>query len=714
MATGQEGAKNQDEEVKYPAFRFVKPERRRLQKERRLAADDSGSFSNQRVGDGGCIPEGGYEAVREELKLVLTDSQTFWPADDFPGTSGPHYGGLFIRLAWHCNGSYRLSDGRGGCDGGNIRFDPEANWPDNASLDMARKLLEPVKEKFGSCLSWGDLIVLAGDTAIESMGGPVIGFCGGRIDNPDGNESYPLGPSPVEQELMPCGLEDDGQDVICPTGQLCFGCENPLGAAAMGLIYVNPEGVFGMEGQMQPAADSIRDVFGRMGFGDRATVATIGGGHAFGKCHGACEQATPGFCPSGQTWEDKRTSGLELVWTTTPTTWGNFYFTNMFAYNWTNFTGPGGALQWKPEDEGAPDIGMLTTDLALINDPEYEKISREYAADNDLLTSDFGKGWYQLMSRDMGPRSRCLGDELPELQEWESKLAKPRSSELPDYIPIRSTIQAAIDSNPEHVAAFASLAMACSSTFRATDYRGGCNGARIRFQPESEWPENVRLNTAGALDLLEPIKEAHPDISYADLIVLAGQTAIEHAGGRKMNFCGGRTDDDSGADSEGLAPMLFNNNTYASVVYRFANQNLGMEEGVALFATPCNGNITTLSNQYFIDLSAGDNQNGLLGCYENESVLLEGDLKPIVDDFAADNDLFLEAYARAWNYMATSDLFNGPQNNACEGVQDPTLEGETPPPIDSNTTKAPTSGAVMTSAVFATLATGALMVATAL
>ncbi|KAL7467767.1 hypothetical protein ACHAXS_009331 [Conticribra weissflogii] len=395
----EQGQKQSDKKV--PLFRFQKPPQTR----HRHLQDDTTSlaFSNKRVGDGGCIPEGGYDAVREEIKKVLTNSQDFWPGDNFDDTPDPNYTGLFIRLAWHCNGSYRLSDGRGGCDGGNIRHEPEAKWPDNASLDQALKLLSPIKDKFGSCLSWGDLIVLAGDTAIESGGGPVIGFCGGRIDSADGTESIPLGPSDIQQQLEPCGIEEGGEDMICPTGQLCFGCQNPLGAAVMGLIYVDPEGAFGAHGEFEPSAKSIRDVFGRMGFDDRNTVSVIGGGHAFGKCHGACakdEASSEGFCNGITDWEHKFTSGLELKWTTTPTTWTNMYFQNMFSFNWTNVTSPAGAIQFVPEGENVPDIGMLTTDLALaFGDDEYTKLSREYADDLDALTTDFGKSWYQLMTR---------------------------------------------------------------------------------------------------------------------------------------------------------------------------------------------------------------------------------------------------------------------------------------------------------------------------
>lgn len=687
---------------KPPLSRRAEPqeERRNLQ-----AVFLSSPYSNQREGDGATIPEGGYEAVRVDLTALLTNSQAPWPAD-FDAPEGPNYGGLFIRLAWHCNGSYRISDGRGGCDGGNIRFSPENVWPDNASLNFALDLLKPTKEKFGESLSWGDLIVLAGDTAIKSMGGPVIGFCGGRIDNSDGAESEPLGPSVIQQELMPCG------DDICPEGMVCPGCQSPLGAAFMGLIYVNPEGPEGHKGDFEASAASIREVFGRMGFNDRATVATIGGGHAFGKCHGACPadqvDSETEMCPGGDTWEHKFTSGLELKWTTTPTTWSNQYFKNLFAYNWINTTSPAGALQWEPEGENMPPIGMLTTDLALAEgDSEYKKLSSEYAEDLGAITKDFGEGWYQLMSRDMGQRERCLGDELPEMQAWETSLG-PLKASLPDYVPVRKMIQKSIGDDENNLSLFAQLAMQCSNTFRQTDYRGGCNGARIRFEPEISWESND--GASDALEKLKPIKDAHSDVSWADIIVLAGQTAIEAAGGNKMSFCGGRVDAENGDASVGLKPVIYNNNTDASTVYDMAQKGLSMEEGVALFATPADGAME-LSNRYFKELKAaaeGSTTDGTMegsnsqmyknmGSMWGDQALLQETLTPIVDAFANDNTLFLETYAMAWNYMVTSDLFDGPTKNACEGVDTPTVEVEGDPsstptlsPTTSNTA-APTS-----------------------
>lgn len=634
--------------------RFKKPPRVRSSQRALAEAETDFVYSNQRVGDGG-IPEGGYAAVREDIEAALTDSQEFWPAD-FNEPDGPSYGGLFIRLAWHCNGSYRTSDGRGGCDGGSILHDPVKSWPDNASLDMAIKLLQPIKDKYGEKLSWGDLIVLAGDVSIQTMGGPVLGFCGGRRDDANGDESIPLGPSELQHSLMPCGDEQ------CPVGELCPGCEFPLGASRMSIVYVDPEGPEGQKGNVTAAAASMREVFGRMGFDDRHTVAVTGGGHAFGKAHGACMSTEgPGFCPSGNTWEDKLTSGLEVVWTTAPTTWTNQYFNNIFNYNWTKVTGPGGAEQWKPADEGAPPIGMLTTDLALSQgDPEYEKLSRAYAADLDLITKDFGEAWYQLMARDVGPRSRCMGDELPaEMQYWETSLYfGPLSSTSDiDYIKVRSAVQESIDADQGSLSAFANLAMMCASTFRHTDYSGGCNGAAIRFSPQIDWASSA--GASDALAKLEPIKKLFPDVSYADIIVLAGQTAIEAVGGKPMPFCGGRADAEDGAKSELLEPRLWNNDEYASFLYNTNNKGLSLMEGVALLATPKDGS-TTLSNQFFVDL-------------DPSSIYLQDDIGSIVEEFVADNDKFLTEYAKAFTYMVTADLFGGPSANACQGVDIPTV-----------------------------------------
>lgn len=657
--------------LKHPTSQLpLRRERRRLQEEM--------SYSNQRVGDGG-IPDGGFDAVREALKTTLTTSQDFFPAD-FEAPIGPNYGGLMIRLAWHCNGSYRHSDGRGGCDGGNIRFDPELNWEDNASLDKALQVLQPVKDQFGEKLSWGDLIVLAGDTAIAMMGGPVLGFCGGRIDNADGSTSALLGPTDEQLLYYPC--EDQGF------------CESPLGPSTIGLIYVNPAGPANATGDPEASARDIREVFSRMGFDDRTSVALIGGGHAFGKAHGPCTDPPCGEGDMQGIGVNTFTSGFEGKWTTIPTTWSNQYFTNLYDYNWTSITGPAGNVQWAPSDEGAPDIFMLTSDIALARDLAYDELSREYAEDITSLEKDFSESWYRLMTNDMGGPARCINDDAPAAQWWQYALPAFEGSK-PDYAPIKAAIQETIDSNPASISAFAQLALGCTWTYRSTDYLGGCNGARVRFSPEADWDYN-----AGSADtlsnLLQPIQDEFPEVSYADLIVLAGNTAIEKASGKTLPFCGGRVDAENGDGSEGLGPRTLGN-PFLTITDDMAVKGLSMYEGVALFATPKDGS-TTVSNQYFQDLKANPSEYT-----DKEQALLEGDLAPIVDEFISDNELFLKEYANAWHYMMTADRYDGPQKNACEGVDDLSSGGSDAEVGNSDTENSAenSSSSALTSGIFA-------------
>jgi catalase-peroxidase len=635
--------------------------------------------SNERMGDGG-IPEGGYAAVRAEIAKVLTDSKPFFPADFAPPV-GPNYGGLFIRLAWHCSGSYRESDGRGGCDGGRIRFDPELNWPDNANLNQALRVLEPVKDMFGSTLSWGDLIVLAGDTAIQEMGGPTLGFCGGRIDDEDGANSLILGPSDVQEKLTPCvSIGQQGR------------CQSPLGPTTVGLIYVNPAGPEGAKGDPAASGLDIRDAFSRMGFSDRETVALIGGGHAFGKCHGACADPP---CGRGTDLEgigpNTFTSGFEGAWTTIPTTWSNMYFNNLFDYNWNITTGPGGALQWEPEN--GPDIMMLTSDIALSVDPIYQPISEEYASNLNVLEDDFAAAWYRLTSADMGSPARCLGDDVPEPQFWQDSF--PAYAEtVPDFVPIRTSIQSLIDEDSSNIAAFANLAWGCASSFRETDYRGGCNGGRIRFSPEKDWPMNA--GASATLAILEAVKT--DEISSADLIVLAGQTAVEAAGGNPMAFCGARVDSDSGEGSAIYAPTDYAmaDDNYLLLQDKCFKMGLTNEQCTATFAVPTSG--STLSNAYFVALKADDGDFS-----EIEQSLLLGDFAPIVDSCIDDNEKFLAVFADAWTQMMSADRYMGPGGNYCKGTSHPTLESDTggAPTGAPTPSSASTVGTMVASAVSA-------------
>ena len=509
------------------------------------------------------------DAVKEDLKELFVTPQEHWPADY------GHYGPFMIRLAWHCAGSYRLSDGRGGCDGGRQRFDPERSWEDNTNLDKARALLWPIKEKYGLGLSWGDLFILAGTTAIESMGGPSVGFCAGRIDDADGTDSLELGPSREQEEIAPCPVEG--------------ACQPPLGASTVGLIYVNPEGPQGNPVPSLSAGD-VRDTFARMGMNDGETVALIGGGHAFGKTHGACPLGAgpspkedpanpwPGLCGSG-VGVDTFTSGFEGPWVPTPTSWSNSYFSMLLNFDWEVWTGPGNHSQWRVTGATSPTapgvapggprepIMMMTSDLSLLEDPEnsYQQYVQQFNEDSAAFDDAFAAAWYKLTARDMGPHARCIGDDVPPPQPWQFPLPPPPPpADLPDFEEVREAVSRAIiepnpvlppdeyDGQPYYGALFVRLAWACASTFRSTDYLGGCNGARIRFPPQRDWPVNTALD--GALAVLLPVKEQFGDpLSWADLIALAGTVALEDAaaagagGGAgsglpPMEFCGGRTD----------------------------------------------------------------------------------------------------------------------------------------------------------------------------
>ena len=442
------------------------------------------------------------EPVKEDLRELFVTSQEEWPADY------GHYGPFMIRLAWHCAGSYRLSDGRGGCDGGRQRFDPERSWEDNTNLDKARALLWPIKQKYGLGLSWGDLFILAGTTAIESMGGPTIGFCAGRIDDMNGRDSLGLGPSREQEEIAPCPVEG--------------ACLPPLGASTVGLIYVNPEGPLGNPVPSLSAAD-VRDTFGRMGMNDSETVALIGGGHAFGKAHGACPAGAgpppnvdpvnpwPGLCGTG-VGVDTFTSGFEGPWVPTPTSWSNAYFQILQNFEWEVWTGPGNHSQWRVAGGATPPtapgvapggprepVMMLTSDLSLLNDPEqsYQRYVQQFAEQPEAFDNAFAAAWYKLTARDMGPHSRCFGEDVPPPQPWQFPLPPPPPpAELPDFEQVRDAVRRVMvepnpvlppdeyDGQPWYGALFVRLAWACASTFRSTDFLGGCNGARIRFPPE--------------------------------------------------------------------------------------------------------------------------------------------------------------------------------------------------------------------------------------
>jgi catalase-peroxidase len=478
------------------------------------------------------------KAVKQDLYKLMTDSQDWWPADF------GHYGPFFIRMAWHSAGTYRIHDGRGGAGSGMQRFAPLNSWPDNANLDKARMLLWPVKKKYGKKISWADLMILAGNCALESMGLKTFGFAGGRVD----------GWEPQEEVYWGSETEWLGDKRYSGDRKL----ENPLGAVQMGLIYVNPEGPNGKPDPVAAARD-IRETFGRMAMNDYETVALIAGGHTFGKTHGAGEAAkyvgrepaAAGIEEMGLGWKnsfgkgfggDTITSGLEGTWTTTPTKWSNNFFENLFGFEWELTKSPAGAWQWQPKNGGGagsvPDAHdpskrhaptMLTTDLALRFDPAYEKVSRHFYEHPDEFADAFARAWYKLTHRDMGPRARYLGPEVPaEELLWQDPIPAV-THPLIDAKDI-AELKGKILGSGLTVSQLVSTAWASASTFRGSDKRGGANGARIRLAPQRDWEVNNPAQLAKVLSVLEGIqKEFKKKVSLADLIVLAGCAGVEKA-----------------------------------------------------------------------------------------------------------------------------------------------------------------------------------------
>ncbi len=500
-------------------------------------------------------------ALKKEMFELMTTSQDWWPADY------GHYGPLFIRMAWHSAGTYRISDGRGGGGGGQQRFAPLNSWPDNTNLDKARLLLWPIKQKYGQKLSWADLMIFAGNCALESMGFKTFGFAGGREDVWEPDEDVNWG---AEKEW----LEDNRY-----TGDREL--ENPLAAVQMGLIYVNPQGPNGNPDPLGSARD-IRETFGRMAMNDEETVALVAGGHTFGKMHGAADESYKGTEPAGanieeqsQGWkssfgsgkgEDTITSGLEGAWTTTPTKWSNNYFENLFGYEWELTKSPAGAHQWKPKNGGGegtvPDAHnpakshapvMTTADLALRVDPIYEKISKRFFENPTEFADAFARAWFKLTHRDMGPKARYKGADVPsEILIWQDPVPAVDHELINEQD--SATLKNDVLSSGLSIAQVVSTAWASASTFRGSDKRGGANGGRIRLAPQKDWAVNNPSALATVLQTLEGIKNKFDaaqtngkKVSMADLIVLAGCAGVEQAaknGGQSIRvaFTPGRTD----------------------------------------------------------------------------------------------------------------------------------------------------------------------------
>ena len=596
------------------------------------------------------------EAVKRDLHELMTDSQDWWPADF------GHYGGLFIRMAWHSAGTYRVGDGRGGAGAGLQRFAPLNSWPDNVSLDKARRLLWPIKQKYGRSISWADLMILAGNIALESMGFKTFGFAGGREDVWEADESVYWGSEKTwlggdiryahgSEGVSETGgvlVSDDDADGDVHSRNL----EKPLAAVQMGLIYVNPEGP---DGNPDPilAAKDIRDTFGRMAMNDEETVALIAGGHTFGKTHGAAssdhvgkEPEAAGLESQGFGWQnsygsgagkDTITSGLEVTWTTTPTKWSNNFFENLFGFEWELSKSPAGAHQWVAINADAiiPDAfdgtkkhlpTMLTTDLSLRFDPAYEKISRRFLDHPDQFADAFAKAWYKLTHRDMGPVARYLGPDIPQEELlWQDPIPAVNHP-LVDDADIE-LLKDKIMQSGLSVSELVSTAWASASTFRGSDKRGGANGARIRLAPQKDWKVNNPGQLKKVLAILEDIQNnfnsTHANgkqVSIADIIVLAGTAAVEKAVGdagfsNKVPFVAGRMDasqEQTDVESFGyLEPQADGFRNYSKTRFTVSTEELLIDKAHLLTLTAPELTVL-LGGLRTLDINFDGSKNGVL------------------------------------------------------------------------------------------------------
>lgn len=626
-------------------------------------------------------------ALISDLKKVMTESQEWWPADF------GNYGPFFIRMSWHAAGTYRIFDGRGGANGGFQRFAPQNSWPDNANLDKARRLLWPIKQKYGSKISWADLLVLAGNVAMEQMGFKTLGFAGGRYD---------------AWEAINVNWGSEGKWLESNRENKDGSLKKPLAATVMGLIYVNPEGPNGVPDPLA-AAKQIREAFGRMAMNDEETVALIAGGHAFGKLHGAAPGTHLGTPPEGAPIEqqdfgwknnygtgvgkDAITSGLEGSWTVTPTQWSHNYLQNLFHFNWIQTKSPGGAIQWIPDDKNAatlvPDAFdnskrhapvMLTTDLALKEDPVYSKIAKHFLDNPKDFDEAFAKAWFKLIHRDMGPRSRYLGALVPnEVMIWQDPVPKI------DYKLVQSTDIEHLKTNildsgltiPELVR----TAWASASTFRGTDMRGGANGARIRLLPQKDWAANDPVELAKVLKVLKRIqqdfnkgKNDGTKISIADLIVLGGSAALEKAASQtgvniQVPFTPGRTDaTQEMTDVKSFAvlePKADGFRNYFDKTNTLSPAEMLVEKASLLNLTVPEMTVL-VGGMRGLNANSGDSQNGVLtqhpGTLNNEFFI---NLLDMSTDWkkSKDNDGIYEGFDRktgAFKWKATSiDLIFG-------------------------------------------------------
>ena len=666
-------------------------------------------------------------ALKKDLTALMTDSQEWWPADF------GHYGPLFIRMAWHSAGTYRIGDGRGGAGSGQQRFAPLNSWPDNVNLDKARRLLWPIKRKYGDKISWADLMVLAGNCALESMGFKTFGFGGGRADVWEPEEDIFWGPEDI-------WLGDQRY-----TGDRELAA--PLAAVQMGLIYVNPEGPNGNP-DPRAAAKDIRETFARMAMNDEETVALIAGGHTFGKTHGAGDVALVGPAPEAATIEeqglgwssgfgsgkgdDAISSGLEVVWTATPTQWSNNFFSNLFGFEWELTKSPAGAHQWTPKNgAGAgtvPDAhdpskrhapSMLTTDLALRLDPAYEKISRRFHENPDQFADAFARAWFKLTHRDMGPRARYLGPEVPaEVLLWQDPVPEV-THELIDRQDIAGLKGKILESGLS-IARLVSTAWASAATFRGSDKRGGANGARIRLAPQKDWEINEPAELAKALETLEGVQKAfnaaqsgRKAVSFADVIVLGGCAAVEKAAKNaghdvEVPFTPGRTDasqEQTDVESfKALEPVADGFRNYFKTGLKISPEELLVDRAQLLTLTPpeltvlvgglraLNANFgqsrhgvfttrpETLTNDFFVNLldmgvkwnatsdskeafEGRDRASGELKWTGTRVDLIFGsnsEFRALAEVYAADDsqEAFVQDFVEVWNKLMNLDRFD--------------------------------------------------------
>ena len=648
-----------------------------------------------------------YQLLKNDLLELMTDSQDWWPADY------GHYGPFFIRMTWHAAGTYRTGDGRGGGGTGAQRFAPLNSWPDNGNLDKARRLLWPIKQKYGNKISWADLVILAGNVAIESMGGRTFGYSGGREDIW----------SPEEDIYW--GKETEWLENNRYTGERNL--ENPLAAVQMGLIYVNPEGPDGNPDPIASAKD-IRETFARMAMNDEETVALIAGGHTFGKVHGAGDAGLVGASPEGAPIEemglgwknahgkgkgrDTITSGLEGAWTPNPTKWDNGYFDMLFGYEWKLVKSPAGANQWhaiNPKNEDlAPDVEdpsirvptvMLTSDMAMREDPNYNKISKHFHENPDKFQDAFARAWFKLLHRDMGPRTRYIGPEVPKEELiWQDPI--PAGNSNYDIDKVKSLILSSELSIQEMV----ETAWASASTFRNSDMRGGANGARIRFEPQKNWEVNKPNQLSKVLDIYEKISK-ETGASIADVIVLGGNAAIEKASGETVPFVKGRGDaSEEQTDSESfnvLEPEADGFRNYQKADYTVSPEEMMLNRaqllgltapemtvlygGMRSLGISSNGysfftnNPGKLSNDFFVnllDMSVEWKPNGSNSSYEainrssgektrtaSRADLVFGSnsqLRALAEFYASHDSKqqFINDFINAWNKVMNADRFD--------------------------------------------------------